>query len=655
MKRGLLSGILLFVLLCCGCGKEELEENRKNFSELISVYPEEKMVMAYTADQEGYVYTVSTQDGKYNLYQYDENQKLSFQYVFDDSIGNIHALSVENGTIYFAAERTFEQGILIFSLFMETKEIKSLAKYDFFDTVRQMFLQDGRLYLLGARNYSLNAQKLGGNDGYYFCEDKLIYYVLEEGESYGVEIKYPINMAFTENGKLMVHAYVDKEGYQMLEYDPVQDSIKSIAAFENYQIGQFAVCNDGKNIIYCYDKNSRGLVLAPLSNLNDEAELCTFQQIASPADIKVFYQNGKVYLLNRNYNVMSFPLADLYHENKTIRYIAPGFQIDAPYGCGYMMQREELSEDKFVLKILAQDTDYDLCLIDTINYKSYDLKKNDMFYPLNDVPGVEEYLDQCFPYVKEAATKEDGTIWMIPVAVYMPGLVVQEDTLKELGVPLRRDMTWLEFASMLASIPKENQELLLISRTVCSMLFFQQYFQRYHSIDQEAFRQNAAALQTIDPDLKFLSYREDKRFLFYYCRYVFEYTSSALRELYYGEDAKIYPMPRLSSTDHTNTATCILLAVNPASDRLQETLSYISDYVNWQMSEKEAPLFFKEPVPEPGSFDEEIYTLYQNGEIAFTLDHEAYINGFYDMLDGKKSLEDYIDETEQKLKIYFGE
>ena len=32
----------------------------------------------------------------------------------------------------------------------------------------------------------------------------------------------------TENGKLMVHAYVDKEGYQMLEYDPVQDSIKSI-------------------------------------------------------------------------------------------------------------------------------------------------------------------------------------------------------------------------------------------------------------------------------------------------------------------------------------------------------------------------------------------------------------------------------------------
>ena len=43
MKRGLFSGILLFVLLCCGCGKEELEENRKNFSELISVYPEEKM------------------------------------------------------------------------------------------------------------------------------------------------------------------------------------------------------------------------------------------------------------------------------------------------------------------------------------------------------------------------------------------------------------------------------------------------------------------------------------------------------------------------------------------------------------------------------------------------------------------------------------
>ncbi len=67
MKRGLFSGILLFVLLCCACGKEELKENRKNFSELISVCPEEKMVMAYTTAQEGYVYTVSMQDGKYNL------------------------------------------------------------------------------------------------------------------------------------------------------------------------------------------------------------------------------------------------------------------------------------------------------------------------------------------------------------------------------------------------------------------------------------------------------------------------------------------------------------------------------------------------------------------------------------------------------------
>ena len=54
------------------------------------------------------------------------------------------------------------------------------------------------------------------------------------------------------------------------------------------------------------------------------------------------------------------------------------------------------------------------------------MKNSNSFYPLNDIPGIEEYLDRCFPYVREAATKEDGTIWMLPFLVFVDGMLVQE-------------------------------------------------------------------------------------------------------------------------------------------------------------------------------------------------------------------------------------
>ena len=163
-----------------------------------------------------------------------------------------------------------------------------------------------------------------------------------------------------------------------------------------------------------------------------------------------------------------------------------------------------------------------------------------------------------------------------------------------------------------------------------------------------------AAFRQFDEDMLLALYREDGRYLFYYTRYMGDYTNRYYQEKYYGEGAKVYPMPKLSAGD-ANTGTCILLAVNPASDHLQETLDFIADYAAWQMAEETPPPFFQEPVPEAGSFAAEVYALYQNGEIAFTVDGDIYLEGFYEMLDGETDVEEYISATERKLRIYFGE
>lgn len=641
VKRWIIVLEISFLVLLCCCGKEETEETVKNLQEAVFVFEGNIPVTAYALDEEKNLYTAGVWlEGDYDCYylcQYDTERNLQYQYKFDHSINRLTSIAVKGQTIYFSANGKSEQTAALYSFHKDTEEIKILAEYPFFQSIDQMILQDKRLYLLSEQGRS-----------------RLIYYSFDEEESYEMQIDDPISMAFSDLGKLMIYAGSNENGYRILEYDPETDSATTAAQLNAPIEHGFAVCGSGKELIYSYGSNTRGLVLSSLDNMDFETELCPKALLAGTYNTKVLYQDEEVYLLNKDNNVMQFSLSDIRHKSKAIRYISPGYQVDAPYGCGYEMLRKEMDAQKFVLKVLSQDPDYDLCLIDSLDSSSYNLKKNGAFYPLNDVPGVEEYLDKCFPYIKDAATKEDGTIWMLPIAVYMPGLIVQEASLKEFGVPLERNMTWEEFGSVISGMTKEQQRRKNLSQQVCVMLFFQQYFKHYTSIDNELFRQNAAALQQFSSDMLLSGYQEDRKYLFYYARYESEYTNSFLKEKYYGLDAKVYSMPKLTAED-VNTGTCIFLAVNPASDRLKETLDFIKSWTAWQMAEETAPLHFKTFVPEEGTFEAEVYNLYQNGEIAFAIDTDAYLDGFYEMLDRKKDLEEYIRSTEKRLKIYFGE
>lgn len=627
------------------------------------IYKGEGSVSAFAPDADGNLYTtnlVGEEESRYVLCRYDGSHELTDTYELGEygvlgRISGVDSVAVEGRTVYFTANCAMADGrvkMALYSLDLDTGEVGLVVEFPEFDSVSRMLLRDGTFYVLGTKKYSVSAYQPTGRSGYSFCGQRMVSYRLSDGGMAEIGIEYPISMAFAQDGKLMVHAYEDG-AYGLLEYDPAGGSVKTAARFSGYYVQDFAVCHDGKDLIYSYNEKSRGLVLAPLDKPDDETELCPQEFVGSPFGTMVLYQDGDVYLFDTYRNVMRFTLSDTYRGNAAIRYISPGFQVDEPYGCGYAMERKELSEDKFALKVLAQDSDYDLCLIDSLYSSSYNLRKNGVFYPLNDVPGVEEYLDRCFPYVKEAAIKEDGTVWMLPIAVYVPGFIVQEETLKELGVKLEREMTWEEFGRVAAALTAEQTGLVTVTRMVCYMQFFQQYFKRYASVDQEVFRRNIEALKQLPGRMMFSGYRPDKRYLFYYVRYMNEYKDEIFRNLYFGEDAKVYPLPKLAAGD-ANTASCIMLAVNPASDHLEETLDYIEDFVAWQMK-VQTPPFFKEPVYDKGSFDAEVYALYENAEIAFDVDRDVYMNGVEEMLDGKKEVEDYIRQTEQKVKIYFGE
>jgi len=456
-------------------------------------------------------------------------------------------------------------------------------------------------------------------------------------------------MALDADGTPVFYIHTE-DGFCLLRYNEAEDTAQVLAKTENYRMRYFTLCNQGESIVYA-TSGIRGLVLSDISDWETESEL---------------YANGNFFdavcgangwIACRAYtgkSIVYFPVEQVQKKTDTLRYLSVTYGTATPHGCGYKIEREYFSQqelDKFALKILAQDKDYDLCLVDSSHSISYNIKQNASFYPLNDIPGIEEYLDACFPYVREAATDEDGLIWMLPVAVNIPGLVVNADIAGEYG--FSNNMSFVEFLSGLTALSEEELMRLDTPEYAFIREFFRQYFAKYKSVDTEVFRENLSLFsktweQLEKPDASSSDGGED----------VYEYVHT--EETYhfqfvldFCENKAVVSVPKLNAEDK-NYGTCLFLAVNPESDRLEATLQYLADWIAYTMKQPEKPLFFANREVGEDAYEASLYELYQNGEIVFGIDSDIY-EGYDAVLSDVSKLEEYIAETERKLRIYMNE
>lgn len=205
---------------------------------------------------------------------------------------------------------------------------------------------------------------------------------------------------------------------------------------------------------------------------------------------------------------------------------------------------------------------------------------------------------------------------------------------------------------MFAALPEEQKKLTSINLIVSTIAFSQQYFQRYESVDNEIFRRTAELMKLLDPNQGLNSIEDSERYLFDYERNMSTYIDDWWIPNYNGQNARLYPMPKLSAED-PSVGSCVMLAINPNSDRLKETLAFMEDYTAWLM--KKGRPFFTGLSAEEGTFKADLYDLYENAEISFGLETNIYLDDYYDMLAGRISMEEYIKDTDRKLRIYFGE
>lgn len=628
-------------------------------------------IQAYTVDEEGSLYLVGTKSADCNhensdevapghlhytlyLHKYDLNGNLVFTHDFED-IGRIDCLAVNGTKIYLSIPGHNDQGVAVSGLYiyhMDTGIMEHLYDFSSFEYAKQIIYLDNRVYILGNNSYEMVRDSEDYTGVFRSRGERLVYYSLEDNLGYDLGINIPISMTSCEDGTLLIHSYLENEGYCLLKYDPKKDLLKLVSNFDSGLFHYFAACDQGKKLIYISNINfDRGLVLSDFQATNEEAEIFSD---ATLANFGIYYVKGQVYCMNNARVIVRFTLDKYLKENRIIKYISPKGLEGEPFGCGYRMERLELEDDEFALKILSQDKDYDICFMNTSSYFSYNIRKNGVFYPLNEVEGIQEYLNACFPYVKEAAINEIGDIWMLPVGVDIPGLIINKEVVAKTNIGLKNNMTYEEFYQMQDQMTQDLYQKANFGPYVLYRSFFAQYFNQKRDIDYNFLRDKLILFRKYDsllPDGKY--FYPDDEYIYNYCdsSFWYEVTLNLTKQ---ESNLDVYTVPKLNASDK-NIGTCSFLAVNPNSKNLKDTLTYIADLISYIMAQKKAPFHFKEPIPEEGTLRRSIYELYKNGEISFYMDKDVYIDGFFEVVENGADIEAYIKETERKLDKYFNE
>lgn len=655
-KRKSFMAVFGFLLLLSGfaaCGKKQEIDPGIPLQKLVMEYPLNNPV-TYAGAEDGGVYIINLDiieggDGEtaYQLHHFDGQGDEDWHINLEDySMVEALALSEDGKLLYFTAQGNGVE-ICLFAYSLEDGGITQLCVLSYFDHVRQLAVVGDVVYLLGQ---SPNWQaKKPPDDGFSFSGERLVAYHCGSGEQVQLGFDFPVSMSASGAGTLMVFGYLDGDGYCMMEYDPIKDTMQVISRLDHYKFSYFAACNGGKDIIYDYTSDSRGLVLSDVTEISVETELFpdSLPGIRPPG-----YAGGRVYCYEWAGHLVSFPLDTVKKDNKVLTFISTEYgTLNSPYGCGYSIQRLELSKEKFTLKVLARDRDFDLCMGNTLLGDGGNFQDSGIFYPLNDIPAVEEYFDRCFPYVREAATKKDGTIWMLPVDVNMYGMVVRQKAAEEAGLSLYNGMTWEEFAQEIQKAPEEDRKWIDARPYFMTMVFEFQYFTHYHTLEGELFPDVYRAMSEICGADCGGGIPVERWILHSMGGPLWVGAGDSVRREY-GEDAVFLAMPKLNAADR-NIANCIFLAVNPDSEKRDEALAYIAALAAYLSQNCDQP-FYKDWQGE-GILDETLHTAYENGEIGFAVDYDAYGQGFEELFSGEMSLSEYIKMTEPKLRMYWEE
>ena len=669
MKKWMLCIILL--LCMAGCEKKEVQTGGgTNVTEedltLIYEGTETNEIWNKTVDENGVLYVASYdwQEAALCISVYDSNGICLEKKLLGASSGSVKVLESGNGVLYLVVPESGCSNVL-YEINTTTWEARRVYDFYEFQQVEQVVQMGEELYVFGElKNPPLKQYSQYSRDRNYTYSGETVVKLspaeavptLEE-----VAIDFPISIFAVSEDVLGVYCYTEENGFVLCEYK--QGELEQKRQLMEASYSKFRSCGEG----FLYVK-SEGRVCYGTMDEEAETELLVSSEWGGFGDLWMCYQNGFFYSTKRGQAIKRVPMDTILKENKTLQFLSSSWidEWDVPSGCGYQMNKLVLDAEAFALKVLAQDTDFDLYLLSSRESTSYNLKKNGAFYPLNEVEGVQEYLDACFPYVKETATNEEGDIWMLPVALEIPGLVINKKFCEKNGVDFTQ-MNMAEFMDLTAEAREVDTDYVGMSSLVFREVLFGQYMSKYDTFDNALFREFATKFKETKAKNWSNTFQVggDARNIiangktnipdFYYSSIIYR----SNMEPYFGALGKstllgVVPVPTIEK-DIPNVGTMTFMMVNPQSENLEDTLQYISAYAKYALKKENSFILADESTYMDTPFAKDCYALYANGGIYFEMEDEIYLDTFTEYINGEIELEEMITEIERRRKVYLGE
>lgn len=516
----------------------------------------------------------------------------------------------------------------------------------------------------------LESIKYSENDNYAYFGEKAICINKNTAEITDIPINNVAGLKKCDENKLIYYAYDDVGGYYFTYYDTSSKEFSEKKYNNTIQnTFSFDYIPENKSIIYS-DFSNRKLISVPMTENGVQIDFMCGAAAVNGNDMQ--YHNGNVYILdNSSGDVFRTDYKNAVKDNREIKILSPEIYTEVPYGCGYRINSQMLSDDEFALSILAGNTDFDVCMMTSAQTFSLNIRDKGAFYPLNDVPGVEEYLDKCFPYIGDAAKKSDGKIWMLPIAVDIPCIIYSSESCEKNGISFDKSITWEYLFDTAGRIYlSENlRSKYMLNEFQAASDIINRYNSNYafsgnkSDYNNELFRNTCTMLRDISVSSESLhtwteSYSQYPDLQTYYSEYLFELKPDkfTLFEEYPFEMLRAVPTPSLDGKEKS-CAECTYFCVNANSDNLPSALDFISTYCSYMASKNDTFMLSDESIyPFYGTqLSHDLYIIYSDAQVVFSLPKEIFFYDYFRFRSGEIDTDEFICEIERKADMYMNE
>lgn len=664
---------IIFCMFFSACGKKnpETENNGDNWvkpdtkelSESVFYYGSD-IIDLYCCGDNGTIYTYS-RDGK-KLCEYDAEGTYVKEYPLSGE--GIFSLCFYNQKIYYIDQEN------LCEMDLTSGESRVLYTFDgdIFSFGRMVAASD-TLFILRKQQYREEMDNVGGygEDGYTYEGEELICYQLSGGTVIKPDIPNIKKIAKKGEKELLVYAYDTGKGYYFTTCDTDGKAAKKQYAGEGWK-QVLDIAYDGSfDRFVCAD--IEGIFLADLEKLSDKTYI--FQGMLRGYDslfseggftYGVFDEGGKVRLIRLDNSLFldEFPELKAYTSNNS---------YNPPY-YGYKINYEQKSIDELVMIFLAGDTDYDFVVLDSWHPLAENIRRLGAYSALDSVDGLSGLLGNCFDYIKEAATAQNGDLWMLPLNVECPVLFYNKNQMEKYGLQIEQLDNYKEFIDQVAKLPKDGTVLYDVPYYLMTTDIINKYMLDYAIVDNRSdfdtdlFRTYLDIMSRYDArvnegeavfGVQDVDYYENPEEPFLKTLFTMNRSSVVKEDDYFHYDEYEYfhaaPAPGLVKGEkQKGKANASFIVVNPNSKKQKWVFSYLEETVKG-ISENKDSLMLRTNDFSDRPLWQEVHAILSDAEVYFEYPQDILLDELYRYRMEGQSFEDTVKEMKRKMDMYLNE